>query len=139
MLSFIKNFFIRAENEGEKSSDSRKRTGGRGEKLAADYLKGKGFIIMDMNFTCPLGEIDIVARKGNLLVICEVKTRKSKKYGSPELAVNHQKRARLIRLAKFYVKQKKLYEMAVRFDVISIYMLQNEKPELKHIEAAFTS
>lgn len=65
--------------------------GREGENLAVDYLLKKGYKILEKNFRCSFGEIDIIAKDGNFIVIVEVKRRMSDKYGEPEFAVNHKK------------------------------------------------
>lgn len=135
-INFIKNIFKSKDASGE-SADHRKTLGAIGEKLAADHYKRLGFIVIEMNYSCKLGEVDIIAKKGNLIVFSEVKTRKSDKYGPPELAVNKKKQERIKRLAKHYAKIKKLDKFQIRFDVISIIIPDAGNPAMKHIEAAF--
>jgi putative endonuclease len=73
--------------------------GRRGEQLAAQYLEQAGFRILDRNWRCAEGEIDIVAAERRVLVVCEVKTRSDTRYGSPLDAITRAKRSRLRRLA----------------------------------------
>ena len=73
--------------------------GAYGEGLAARHLTGQGMVLLDRNWRCELGEIDLVLRDGPALVVCEVKTRSSTAYGTPLQAVTGQKAARLRRLA----------------------------------------
>ncbi len=73
--------------------------GGYGERMAARYLTDLGLEVLDRNWRCELGEVDIVARDGTCLVVCEVKTRRSTTFGDPVEAVDHRKLARLRRLA----------------------------------------
>jgi putative endonuclease len=77
--------------------------GRRGEDAAAAYLERCGMALEARNWRCALGEIDIVARDGTVLVLCEVKTRRSEKAGSPEEAVSSAKRRKLLRLAEAYL------------------------------------
>ena len=114
-----------------------KKLGASGEDLAAKHLRSQGFLILERNFRCQLGELDIVARKENLLVFAEVKTRRSEKYGPPQTAVNLQKRRRIVKLANFYIKQKRLFHLQPRYDVIAIQWKAEDKPQINHIPAAF--
>jgi putative endonuclease len=106
-----------------------------GEEAAMRYLRGKGFVIREMNWTFLHLEIDIVAMDGNELVIVEVKTRGTDAFGEPELFVNKTKQAKLIRAANLYLEHKKLTN-EVRFDVVGIIKRNNESI-LKHIPGAF--
>jgi putative endonuclease len=106
------------------NKDSRKiATGKAGEKIAADFLKKNGYRITEVNYRCPIGEIDIVARDKNELVFVEVKARKSSALGYPEEAVGVKKQKKMSQLALWYLQKKKLNDVRARFDVISILML----------------
>src|SRR3990172_5985671 len=100
--------------------DLRRQLGDAGEDLAAAALKKLGYKILERNYTCSLGEIDLIARQGQTLVFIEVKTRRSERFGAPQDAVSPPKHARLRRLAAYYLKQKRLAEVPVRFDVVAI-------------------
>ncbi|TET55131.1 MAG: YraN family protein [Actinobacteria bacterium] len=106
----------------------------KGERYACLLLKKKGFRILCRNYTCRVGEIDIVAIKNSLLVFCEVKTRSNAKYGQPYEAVNASKQHKLRLLAEQFIISNKVKFDDLRFDVISI--LENNK-EVIHIENAF--
>ncbi|MFP4064927.1 MAG: YraN family protein [Bacteroidales bacterium] len=110
-------------------------TGKQGEAIAAAYLAGMGWQILETNWYSNHQEADIIARQGNLLLIVEVKTRSTDYYGSPEEFVSKQKQRRLIKTANHYVSSNGL-DLEVRFDIISIVM-QLPRPRLKHIEDAF--
>jgi putative endonuclease len=102
--------------------DLRRKLGDHGEDLAAAALKKRGYKILERNYVTPLGEIDLVARQGRYLVFVEVKTRKTAAFGSPQEAVHPKKQARMRRLADYYLKQKRLENALVRFDVVGIAM-----------------
>lgn len=106
-----------------------------GEEVAAQYLMKKGYEIIERNWRNIHKEIDIIAKKGNELVVVEVKTRQSDEYGDPDLAVTRQKQSRLISAANAYIFQKRL-DVSTRFDIISI-VFQEEIPIINHIEDAF--
>ena len=83
--------------------DRRKTTGARGETIAVDYLRREGYGIVDTNWRCRRGEIDIIARDGATLVFVEVRARSSARLGSPEESVTPAKQRRLAELAQTYL------------------------------------
>ena len=105
-----------------KGFDSR-RTGKKGEDIACAYLKSRGYRIVERNYRCPFGEIDIVARDGDAIVFVEVKSRKSEEFGDPQLAVGLEKQKKVSRISLMYLKEKHLYPCDARFDVVAIKML----------------
>ncbi|MCL4491044.1 MAG: YraN family protein [Nitrospirae bacterium] len=112
-----------------------KPLGSKGEDIAADYLKEKGFKVLQRNYRTPIGEADIIVRDRDTLVFVEVKARTTDTYGQPFEAVDHRKQEKLRRIALYYVTRNKL-EMPVRFDVISI-ISRSGKDEINHIVEAF--
>jgi putative endonuclease len=115
--------------------------GDRGERLAVRHLKKSGLKIVTRNYRNRFGEIDIIALDGQTIVFVEVKTRKSNAAGNPLEAVDEAKQAKIIRVAEAYLKQRRLFENSVRFDVIGIVWNEDElnsKPELTHVRHAFT-
>jgi putative endonuclease len=108
-----------------------------GENYAVRYLVGAGFTIIDRNWRCPEGEIDILAIDGRDLVVVEVKTRTSTTYGLPIEAVTWRKAEKLRALAARWLRENPQRGLAVRFDVISIVMARNARPDLQHVRAAF--
>lgn len=110
--------------------------GKEGELMALNYLKGKGYQLLETNFRWGKQEIDIIALDKDQIVIAEVKTRTSNAFAEPEANVNLQKQKFLIRAANGYVVKNRIpYE--VRFDIISI-LIAGAKSEIRHIENAFT-
>jgi putative endonuclease len=116
--------------------DSRRQLGNQGEDLAAAALKRQGYKILERNYVTPLGEIDLIARQGKTLVVVEVKTRKSSRFGSPQEGVTAAKQAKLRRLAEYYLKDKHLMDTAVRFDVVAV-TLAGDEPRVEIIPNAF--
>ena len=106
-----------------------------GEDLAVNLLISKGYQILERNWRSGHKEIDIIALDDDVLVIVEVKTRKSDDYGEPEIAVGITKQRMLIWAADAYVRYKNL-NVDVRFDIISI-VISDTEPEIEHIEDAF--
>ena len=98
----------------------RKLLGRSGEDRAARHLAGLGYRVLERNYRTPQGEIDLIALDGGTVVFVEVKTRTSDAYGAPELAVNPAKQQRMVKAALGYLKQKRLHQMACRFDVVAI-------------------
>jgi putative endonuclease len=128
---------IKAEStDPETAQLSQKERGKAGEDLAAAYLNKQGYKILERNYRTPLGEIDLIARHRGLLVFVEVKTRSGTRFGAGQDAVHHAKQARLRKLADYYLKQKRLGEVAVRFDVVAI-LLAGSGAKIEIIQNAF--
>lgn len=106
-----------------------------GEALATIHLKKNNFEIMERNWRYGKEEVDIIAKKGDEIVIVEVKTRNSDFFGEPEQAVSKSKQTHLVRAAHAYVTKKDI-DLEVRFDVIGI-VINNKERRLNHIEGAF--
>ncbi len=100
-----------------------KSPGEKGEDLAAAYLVDAGFRIIERNYRCLFGEIDIVAEEGETLVFVEVKSRRSEAYGGPLLAVGYRKQKKISRIALHYLSEKYLRHRAARFDVVAVMLL----------------
>jgi putative endonuclease len=111
-------------------------TGKEGEKIAAAYLKKNGYRIIEINFRCPIGEIDIVAKEKDDLVFVEVKTRKSMELGYPEQAVGIRKQKKMSQLALWYLQKRKIADTNARFDVVAVTLIP-ENNEVKLIKNAF--
>ena len=113
---------------------NKREQGKRYEDLAADWLCRKGFQILQKNFRCRTGEIDLVARDGGTLVFVEVKYRKNAASGHPEEAVSLFKQQKIIRTAQFYLCRFGISEdIPCRFDIIAI-----EGDRIRHIKNAFS-
>ena len=91
-----------------------------GENQAAEYLRREGYRILDRNYRCGLGEIDIVARKGDSLRFVEVKTRTGFYYGSPAEAVDKNKQTHIRRVAEIYMRSRRIHPLGVSFDVMEV-------------------
>ena len=95
--------------------------GRSGEDLAVAWYRSHGYDVIDRNWRCSIGEIDIVARRGGLLVVVEVKSRRTAAFGVPALAVTPVKQRRLRRLAACWLaKYRVIRRVEVRFDVASV-------------------
>jgi putative endonuclease len=113
-----------------------KALGTKGEELAVRFLQKKGYRIVKRNYKTPVGEIDIIARDGDTIVFIEVKTRTDISFGYPFEAVNNRKRQKLKNLALLYLKRQGK-ESPVRFDVLSIFCMDDGKKDIEHIKDAF--
>ncbi|MGH3359640.1 MAG: YraN family protein [Nocardioidaceae bacterium] len=111
--------------------DQRRSLGEFGERVAAGHLRAAGMVILDRNYRCAHGEIDIVARDGDTLVICEVKTRRNLEYGSPFEAVTPQKAARLRRLAAHWLAEYAMSPPSVRIDVVGVVVPARGAPRIE--------
>ncbi|QIB69972.1 YraN family protein [Aminipila butyrica] len=110
--------------------------GAQGEEIAANYLKNKGYHVLERNFRCRMGEIDIIACTGRILVFVEVKTRSSQTYGLPCEAVTKTKQLHIRRVAGFYLLKNNMSHIDQRIDVVEI-LYQGEKAYIRHTENAF--
>ncbi|GAA1575652.1 YraN family protein [Kribbella sancticallisti] len=104
-----------------------------GEDLAARYLAEHGFAILERNWRCAQGEIDIVAREHRALVICEVKTRRGLNYGSPLESITYRKLATLRQLAGRWLRTHDLRPGEIRIDVIAVLMPHHGNPTVDHL------
>jgi putative endonuclease len=116
---------------------SRKETGAEGERLAREHLILCGYEILDANWRCKAGELDIVAGKDGALIFVEVRARTASPlnaFGAPQESVNYRKRAKLRRLAEMYMLQTGRWGSPVRFDVIGVTINGNgEPPDIQHL------
>ena len=115
----------------------RREIGIRGEDAAAAYLERAGLQVIERNWRCARGEIDIIALDGDTLVLVEVKTRTTVTRGTPEESVSATKQRRIARLAEAYLTVSGAGACAVRFDVVSIRVLGPDRALLRHHRAAF--
>ena len=119
-------------------SHNSKMLGIFGEDLASDYLEKSGFKILERNYRCPLGVIDIVAKEHKTLVFVEVKTRKSDRHGSPLEAIGVQKQKQVLRAVKYYLKEKRFNHGPLRIDVVGVLTGgSSDDTQINHIRKAF--
>jgi putative endonuclease len=111
--------------------------GAYGERLAVRHLVDAGLVVLARNWRSRSGEIDIVARDGDVLVLCEVKTRRGPRFGTPSEAVVVQKARRLRRLAAEWLAQARVRPREVRFDVVEVFSPYRGAPRVVHIRRAF--
>ncbi|UFS72724.1 YraN family protein [Geomonas sp. RF6] len=116
---------------------SNQSLGEMGESIAVTFLKGAGFTIVERNFTCVCGELDIIAREGRTIVFVEVKCRRNRIFGPPQLAVTPFKQRQISKAALVWLSKKKLYDAEARFDVVAIVLRKDDLPEIEHVRNAF--
>ena len=108
------------------------------EALARDYLISKGYKILNMNFRNKFGEIDIICKKNNLLIFCEIKSRYSNSFGSPIESITCYKQKQIIKLSELYLISKKYYNFNVRYDIIEVIFNTITSPHIiNHVQDAF--
>jgi len=100
----------------------RRETGALGERIARDFLGENGYEILENNYRCPEGEIDIIAKQEDTLVFIEVRTKRSRQFGSPEESITPVKREKLRTLAQYYRQEHENLPLNWRIDVVAIEM-----------------
>lgn len=127
----------RAISEGDPDEGARTALGRAGEEAALQVYLRNGFRLIARNWRCGLGELDLVVRRGRLLVFCEVKTRSTIALGGGYEAVTWSKRRRLRRLAEVFVAQTSVRPAATRFDVASVHVSRGCAPDVEVYQDAF--
>lgn len=115
----------------------RHNLGRTGEDIAEIYLVKKGYKIIERNFSCRQGEIDIIAKYKEEVVFIEVKTRTNKKYGEPIDAITYYKKKHILKSIKYYLYIRKLEDVFVRIDVIEVYQ-KKDGFLVNHIKGAIS-
>jgi len=101
--------------------DSRKVLGADGERAAEEFLRKRRYRIIERNYRCRAGEVDLVALDGNTVVFVEVKTRTGPGFGSPLDAVDLRKQGQVSRAAQYFLAKHQLHDRAARFDVVGVW------------------
>lgn len=118
-----------------------KQFGDLGEISAAEYLKSNGYQIIEVNYRSRYGELDIICKKAETIVIAEVKTRSGTGFGTPAEAVTKSKTDKIRRTAEKYINENHLEDYIIRFDVIEVYAKKyNDEiliERINHIQDAF--
>ena len=107
------------------TSDNRQKIGAMGEQIACDFLLQKGYQIIDRNYRCQIGELDIIAVFEDDIIFCEVKTRRQGAVIHPSASVTYAKMQKIRKLAEWYLTQHSHHHLQPRFDVVTV-CLQNE-------------
>lgn len=111
-------------------SNQRQSLGHLGESIAADYLKNKGYMILERNWRTPYGEIDLIASDKETVVFVEVKTRASNSLGPPEISITPRKEEHMRNAAEYYIQQHPELITDWRIDLIAIQLQSKETPAL---------
>jgi putative endonuclease len=119
------------------SLDSRRSFGQEGESAAEQYLRHKGYRIVGRNLRSPLGELDLVAEDGRVLVFVEVKARRTDAFGGAIYAVHQRKQEKLIQLAALYLARHHIKDRLCRFDVVLLQGVGDGPAQIEHIQNAF--
>ncbi|MGH7411779.1 MAG: YraN family protein [Candidatus Methylomirabilis sp.] len=117
--------------------DGRLRLGAEGERAAKAFLLGEGFRILHENYSTPLGEIDLIAQEGEVVVFVEVKARRSLAFGPPQSSITLTKQRQIVKAAALFLERKGLAEAACRFDVVAVTFSGKGRPEVFLIRDAF--
>jgi putative endonuclease len=117
--------------------DARRTLGASGEDLAAQWYAARGYQVIDRNWRCSEGELDLIVAAMRLVVFCEVKTRRGNAFGAPFEAVTVTQQRRLRGLAARWLHEHPQRGVNLRFDVASVYAPRGEEPRVEVIEAAF--
>ena len=110
--------------------------GKEGERIAEEYLKKKGYRLVERNYRCAAGELDLIVLDRRVVVFVEVKTRTGQTFGSPFEAVEFRKQRKMIQAAQYFLAEKKLQQRDARFDVVGISW-PGRDPMVEHIVNAF--
>ena len=113
---------------------SRGRTARLGELLATVWLRLKGDRIVERNWRCKLGELDVVCRRGDVLAFVEVRTRRGRSAGTPEASVDTRKQEQVARVARAYLARRRVDAERMRFDVVAV---GGGWPPIRHLAGAF--
>ena len=111
--------------------------GAQGEDLAVGHLVDGGMTILERNWRCRYGELDVIAVDGDAVVFVEVKTRSGRGYGSPAEAVTFAKQSRIRRLAGLWLREQTRGWVHVRFDVVAVLVVPGTEPLVEHLRAVF--
>jgi putative endonuclease len=111
--------------------------GAYGERVAVSLLTGQGMVLLDRNWRCAAGELDIVLRDGAVVVFCEVKTRRTRRFGTPVEAVDPAKVRRLRRAAAQWLAASDEHPIDIRFDVVSVLPQRRGAARVDHLKDAF--
>jgi putative endonuclease len=122
---------------GGAGGDPRLALGRRAEELAAEFLAGRGLEILDRNHRIRRGEVDLVARDGDVLCFVEVRSRSSRAQGGPEETVGRAKARRVVAAAADWAVRHGGLDRAIRFDVVAVTFAEGAAPLVEHFPGAF--
>lgn len=125
----MKKQVAQVTTNSQKKTAARQGLGRTGERLAAEELFRQGYRILEQNFRCSYGEIDLVAEDEHDLIFVEVKTRRGTAFGLPEEAVTHRKQQKIVQVASYYLDLHACSDRSWRIDVVAVQLSKNGKPE----------
>lgn len=128
----VRSFWAMNVERPRTRTDPRHRLGAAGEALAERWYRRHGYKVVDRNWRCRAGELDLVLRRGQTIVFCEVKTRSSRRFGHPLEALTPAKQARIHRLAMQWLEATRTRRKDIRFDVAAV-----ERGRVEVFESAF--
>lgn len=114
-----------------------KLIGNYGEDCATEYLIDHGYKILQRNYKCPQGEIDIICSKGSLICFTEVKTRYEDSFGLPCESVNRKKQMKIKKTSIWYISEKNIRNINMRYDIIEVYLDDSNEYKINLLENAF--
>ncbi|ALG13023.1 YraN family protein [Kibdelosporangium phytohabitans] len=120
-----------------KTGNPHHELGRRGEDLAVAYLTGQGLVVLDRNWRCRDGELDLILTDGSIVVVCEVKTRAGTDFGHPAEAVDDRKARRVRRLTNTWLAAYRVPWCELRFDIVAITWPAGQMPRIHHMKDAF--
>jgi len=118
-------------------TEARRALGKKGEAAARAFLERHGVHILAANYTCVAGEIDLIGREREAILFIEVKTRTSEAFGPPQLAVHQRKQRQIVRTAQWFLAERRMPEVACRFDVLAVTFMRDELPRIQWVRDAF--
>ena len=118
-------------------TEARRALGQKGEAAARAFLERRGVHILVANYTCAAGEIDLIGRERGAILFIEVKTRTSEAFGPPQLAVHQRKQRQIVRTAQWFLAERRMPEVACRFDVLAVTFMGGELPRIQWVRDAF--
>jgi putative endonuclease len=126
--------------EAKNMKNARLRLGAVGERAAKAFLVASGYRILRENYATALGEIDLIAREGDVVVFVEVKTRSSREFGPPQSSVTLAKQRQIVKVAELFLQREGLSKAACRFDVVAVTVggSSRQHPEVLLIRDAFS-
>lgn len=136
MLHSLEQLLFSPAQADAQSADSPRAKGARAEDLACDHLRRQGYRIVERNWTCPRGELDIIASRDGRLIIIEVKSGKADAHFRPSMHINPAKQRQLWKLTEHYLKTNRLLGTAVQMDVIEVVYQPDGSHSLEHLQAA---
>src|SRR5437764_12659071 len=125
----MKKQIAQSTTNSQRKTGARQGLGRTGERLAAEHLSHQGYRILEQNFRCSYGEIDLIAEDEQDLIFVEVKTRRGNVYGLPEEAVTYRKRQKIVQVASCYLDLHACSERSWRIDVVAVQLSKGGRPE----------